>query len=125
MMEYKSIIIACFGMIIAAILLKYKYEQFKLERLKIETIYNEVLRKLRKQYKVSKSTNYKVPSYIGSTQLRDLILTNETNLTRKLTLWNKISNKIENNSNIRYHLIENHGEIMKVWEWITDMEIHD
>lgn len=125
MMEYKSIIIACLCMIFAAILLKYKYEQFKLERLKIETIYNEVLRKLRKQYKVSKSTNYKVPSYIGSTQLRDLILTNETNLTRKLTVWNKISNKIENNSNIRYHLIENHGEIMKVWEWITDMEIHD
>lgn len=125
MMEYKSIIMACLSMIIAAILLKYKYEQFKLERLKIETIYNEVLRKLRKQYKVSKSTNYKVPSYIGSTQLRDLILTNETNLTRKLTVWNKVSNKIENNSNIRYHLIENHGEIMKVWEWITDMEIHD
>ena len=124
-MEYKSLIMACIGIIIAVILLKYKYEQYKLERLKIETIYNEVLRKLRKQYKVSKGTNYKVPSYIGSTQLRDLILTNETNLTRKLTLWNKISNKIENNSNIRYHLIENHGEIMKVWEWITDMEIHD
>lgn len=106
-------------------ILKYKYGQYKLENLKIETIYTEVLRKLRKQHSLSKDSANKIPSYIGSTQLRDLILTNETNLSRKLNLWNKVSDKIENNSNIRYHLMENHGEIMKVWEWITDLEIHD
>lgn len=100
---------------------RYRIRQYRLQRLRVETVYYEVLRNLKKQYNLAKQ-DPSIPLYIGSTQLRDLILTTEKNLSRKLKLWNRVSSEVENNSNVRYHLVEHHGEIMKVWEWITDVD---
>lgn len=91
--------------------LRFKLHQFKQERAKVNEIYNEVIDKLRTQ------TQFPI-KYVGSNQLRDLLIL-EDNLAYKLRLWNKVSHKIENNANISYRLIEYHGEIIKVWEWLT------
>lgn len=99
---------------------RYKVEQYRLYQKKVGTLYSEVLNKLRHQRKLGSAKG--IPTYIGSTQLRDLILTREQNLNAKMKLWESVSKKVENNSNIRHLLQESHGEIMKVWEWITDVQ---
>ncbi|KAK6202859.1 spliced mRNA and cell cycle regulated protein [Scheffersomyces amazonensis] len=100
--------------------IQYKYNQYQLNLIKIDIIYQEVLKKLRHQRK-SSTLLPNVNEYIGSNQLRDLILINEKNLTTKLNLWNIIQKKIELNSNISVDVIEDHGEIIKVWKWISDI----
>lgn len=111
---------AALAAVVAVQLLKYKWRQYNRYQQKVSTIYTEVLNKLRMQRKLAVRGN--VPRYIGSTQLRDLILTNELNLNNKRKLWQQVSRKVENNLNIRFLLQEIHGEVMRVWEWITDIE---
>lgn len=111
---------AALAAVVAVQFLKYKWRQYNRYQQKVSTIYTEVLSKLRKQRKLAARGN--VPRFIGSTQLRDLILTNELNLNNKRKLWQRVSRKVENNLNIRFLLQEIHGEVMRVWEWITDIE---
>lgn len=106
-------------------LLQHKLKTVRKERQKVDDIYKEVIRRLKQQHQNSIRSLNILPKYVGSTQLRDLILTNETNLKYKLYLWNKVSHKVESNSNIRSQIVESHGEIMKVWEWITDIAVHE
>lgn len=119
--HYKGVLMGVVGLYFIVLYVRYRIRQYRLQRLRVETVYYEVLRNLKKQYNLAKQDG-SVPLYIGSTQLRDLILTTEKNLSRKLKLWNRVSAEVENNSNVRYHLVEHHGEIMKVWEWITDVD---
>lgn len=101
-------------------IIRIRLKKYQADQLVVRQLYKDVLDRLKNQYLISKNTQDQYPPYIAAIQLRDLILTNENNLSRKLKLWNKVSHKVENNANIRSHLTENHGEIMKVWEWITD-----
>ncbi|ODV77330.1 uncharacterized protein CANTADRAFT_56423 [Suhomyces tanzawaensis NRRL Y-17324] len=101
--------------------IQHKYNQYKVELIKIDIIYKDVLSKLQHQYKLS-INNHQISPFIGSTQLRDLILTNEHNLKKRVKIWTQVVYKVENNTNVSCKLIENHGEIMKVWQWITDVE---
>ena len=119
--HYKGVLLAMVAVYFIVLYVRYRIRQYRLQRLRVETVYYEVLRNLKKQYNLAKQ-DPSIPLYIGSTQLRDLILTTEKNLSRKLKLWNRVSSEVENNSNVRYHLVEHHGEIMKVWEWITDVD---
>lgn len=122
LVHYKGVLLSLVGLYLVVLYIRYRIHQYRLQRLRVETVYYEVLRNLKKQYKLSKD-DPSVPAYVGSTQLRDLILTTEKNLTRKLKLWKRVSSEVENNTNIHYHLVEHHGEIMKVWEWISDLEV--
>lgn len=103
------------------ILLKYKYNQYRSELNKVDKHYHEVLKKLQKQKKMSRSST-EIPPFIGSIQLRDLILAREADLSRRLQLWKKVTAKVEHNTNVVFQSVENYGEIMKVWEWVSDME---
>lgn len=60
--------------------------------------------------------------YIGSHQLRDLLLDSEMRFSEKNKIWKDVSKKVERNSNIRSRVIEVFGEVMKVWEWISDVD---
>lgn len=102
---------------VTLMVLKFQYNRYINELKVIDQVYNEVLQKLKDQKRTSTTEDN---SYIGSIQLRDLIL-QETNLKRKLNLWNTISKRVENNSNVNYKLVEHYGEIIKVWEWISDL----
>lgn len=119
---YKYIFVGLLVAFLSTSYLKYKVDQYNIELIKVDALYYEVLRKLQKQAKLSKAST-EVPSYIGSIQLRDVLLHQETNLTKKLHLWKKVSNKVEHNTNVKFESIENFGEIMKVWEWISEIEI--
>lgn len=109
--------------IISVILLtaQLKYKQFRLHQQKIDTLYREVLNKLQRQARLS-SESAELPAYIGSIQLRDLILSDETNLARKTRLWEAVSRKVDRNTNVKHQLLEIHGEVMKVWQWISLIE---
>ncbi|KAM9920193.1 hypothetical protein OXX59_007399, partial [Metschnikowia pulcherrima] len=99
----------------------WKYKQHKLYARKVETLYHEVLSKLRKQAKLGRASR-ELPEFIGSVQLRDLILSSEQNLAYKMRLWQAVSQKVERNTNVRHELLEVHGEVMKVWQWISHLE---
>lgn len=90
-----------------------------MEKVKIDILYQEVLDKLVNQVRVSRD-NSNINRYIGANQLRDLILSSEDDLSERVRLWNFVGQKIEHNTNVTSKIIENHGEIMKVWEWIGD-----
>lgn len=117
--QYKSRIIT---IVLIALVIKFiqiKYRNYQLELAKIDIIYEEVLNKLKTQSKIGQeSNNPETYSYIGSNQLRDSILSNENNLNQRLKLWKQVVDKVERNSNVSHRIIEHHGEIMKVWEWI-------
>lgn len=117
--QYKSRIIT---IVLIALVIKFiqiKYKNYQLELAKIDIIYEEVLNKLKTQSKIGQeSNNPETYSYIGSNQLRDSILSNENNLNQRLKLWKQVVDKVERNSNVSHRIIEHHGEIMKVWEWI-------
>lgn len=120
LIQYKYRILSFFVLLSILKIIQYKYQQYKVELIKIDIIYREVLNKLQYQYKLFSQGNTKVP-YIGSTQLRDLILANENNLNRRVNLWNKVVNKVEYNTNVQAKIIEDHGEIIKVWQWISEL----
>jgi len=119
-MQHKYNIIGIVLLFIAFKIGQYKYKQHKIELIKIDIIYREVLSKLQQQIRLNRQGNSKVP-YIGSTQLRDLILANEHNLNKRVQLWNKIVKKVDHNTNVQSRIIEDHGEIIKVWHWISDL----
>lgn len=108
-----EIILAVIMTMIIVIIGKLKYDKHLKERLKIDKIYTEVINRLKFQ-------KTQLIPYIGSNQLRDLILT-ESNLKYKLKLWKEVSRKIENNANINFRVIEDKGEIFKVWEWVSEI----
>lgn len=96
------------------IIMKLKYDDLQNQKKKINSIYDEVMDRLKSQ------TSQPI-KYIGANQLRDLILPID-NLKYKLKLWNAVSKKIEKNSNVTYKTIEHHGDIIKVWEWVSHFD---
>lgn len=105
---------------VAALFGNFKYLQFQLQAKQIDTLYNEVLSKLQRQARLARNSS-QLPAYIGSIQLRDLIL-NESNLAHKMRLWDAVSRKVDRNTNVKHSLLEIHGEVMKVWQWISNIE---
>lgn len=99
----------------------WKYQQSQVYAQKIETIYKEVLNKLQRQARLAQESS-ELPAFIGSIQLRDLILSSDTNLAYKMRLWEGISRKVDKNTNVKSELLEVHGEVMKVWQWIGSRE---
>ena len=117
---FKYEIFAIFLAIVAVQYSKYLIAQKRLKNKQVSVVTAEVFRKLIEQKRLAAS-NESIPQFIGSTQLRDLILT-ESNLKSKIDLWKKVSQRVERNSTVRSRLEEHYGELMKVWEWITDVE---
>ena len=99
--------------------IQLRFRRYQLEKVKIDILYQEVLDKLVNQVRVSRD-NSNINRYIGANQLRDLILSSEDDLSERVRLWNFVGQKIEHNTNVTSKIIENHGEIMTVWEWIGD-----
>lgn len=100
----------------------WKYQQAQLYTRQVDTLYKEVLSKLQRQAKLAQGS-HELPPYVGSIQLRDLILSHESNLARKMRLWEAVSRKVDRNTNVKHQLLEIHGDVMKVWEWISHFEI--
>lgn len=94
--------------------MKLQYDEIQSQKYKINGIYEEVIDRLKAQ-------KTQPINYIGANQLRDLILPID-NLKYKLKLWNAVSKKIEKNSNVTYKTIEHHGDIIKVWEWVSHFD---
>lgn len=122
--EYKFELISTVVLLILFKVIQFKYEAYKAHLARLDAVYKEVLKKLQNQVKASREEHGTavVNEFIGANQLRDIILADEHNLQRKLKLWNAVVHKVESNTNVSYKLIENHGEIMKVWQWISPLE---
>lgn len=56
--------------------------------------------------------------YLAPAQLRDLVLRDERSLKRKAELWKQVEKAVESNSNVRARMAEQHGEEIRVWQWV-------
>lgn len=121
LVKFKMAVFIFTCIIIVVLGVNWKYQQTQIYMQKIETIYKEVLNKLQRQARLSQEST-ELPAYIGSIQLRDLILSGENNLAYKMRLWEGISRKVDRNTNVSHELIEVHGDVMKVWQWIGSVE---
>lgn len=121
MVQFRRFFGAVVALVAGFFFVKVKYDLHRREAHRVDIVLAEVLRRLQKQHKLSRASA-EIPPYVGSIQLRDLILSKEHNLKRKLDLWKKVSNKVEHNTNVRTQSIENYGDIMKVWQWISDLD---
>lgn len=120
-LRFKRVLLFAVVLVSASWAVYWKYQQVQLHSQQVETLYKEVLSKLQRQAKLAEGSN-ELPSYVGSIQLRDLILSHESNLAHKMRLWEAVSRKVDRNTNVKHQLLEIHGEVMKVWEWISYLE---
>lgn len=121
LVRFKAAMFVAVVVLLVAFAANLKYKQFKLQQHRIDTLYREVLSKLQRQARLAQESA-ELPAYIGSIQLRDLILSDESNLARKTRLWESVSRKVDRNSNVKHQLLEIHGEVMKVWQWISQID---
>ena len=121
LVKYKYRIIVFVAIFLVVKYVQYRYQVHRTEKLKVDIIYKEVIHKLQHQAKLSSQVRGKINAYIGANQLRDLILANEHNLKRRINLWQQVVGKVDQNTNITSQLIEDHGEIMNVWQWISEL----
>lgn len=121
MARYKREVLILGFIMIVIKLTKWKLAKFKDEKIKLEIIYKDVVKRLYDNAKRAKYDPNTTP-YIGLVQLRDIILANEHNLKRRVQLWTKVARKVEANTNINAKVIEDHGEIFKVWQWVSDVD---
>lgn len=56
--------------------------------------------------------------YLAPAQLRDLVLRDEKSASRKAELWKKVEKAVEKNANVRARMAEQHGEEIRVWQWV-------
>ena len=57
-------------------------------------------------------------SFLAPAQLRDLVLANTHSVSRRAELWRRVEKIVEANSNVRATVAEQHGEEMRVWQWV-------
>lgn len=119
--RFRGVLVALLVVSVSLVVGYRRYTQSRLLTQKVDLIYHEVLAKLQRQAKLAQNSS-ELPEYIGSIQLRDLILSSENNLSHKMRLWEAVSRKVDRNSNVKHELLEIHGEVMKVWQWISILE---
>ncbi|KAI0464121.1 hypothetical protein LJB42_001724 [Komagataella kurtzmanii] len=123
LIKYRPFALAFIGLLIfirASIFIYRRNANYK-ER--ITGLVSEVFQRLqRRAGSAKKDSSGLTRPYIGSHQLRDLLLDSEMRFSEKNKIWKDVSKKVERNSNIRSRVIEVFGEVMKVWEWISDVD---
>lgn len=81
----------------------------------------QILLKLQEQSKQFNDGKVK-KKYVGKIQLRDYYLpTLDISNKNKKTLWERVTENVERNSNVNGYNLEVNGDIMRVWEWSSDI----
>lgn len=61
-----------------------------------------------------------LPAYLSSTRLRDYYL-KQMPMAQRNAVWQRVSNAVEADSDVRVRQLELQGEIHRVWEWMGDV----
>ncbi len=105
--------------ILSAVYLKLK--MYIGEKKMVKELTEKVIEKLQQQSTLFRHHEVE-HRYIGKIQLRDYYLTDPSIKQKKRTeIWGKVTKVIERNSNISAYQLEVNGEIMRVWEWASDI----
>lgn len=111
------------AVVVVVKLAQVAFHRYQLRQLKIDIIYKDVLKRLHLQARRAAAEPGQLAA-MGSIQLRDAILANEHNLKKRVSLWKQVVARVEQNTNIVAKIVEEHGEILKVWQWVSAVE-HD
>ncbi|CAN3354603.1 inner nuclear membrane protein Src1p [Diutina catenulata] len=111
------------AVVVVVKLAQVAFHRYQLRQLKIDIIYKDVLKRLHSQARRA-AADPGQSAAMGSIQLRDAILANEHNLKKRVSLWKQVVARVEQNTNIVAKIVEEHGEILKVWQWVSAVE-HD
>ena len=98
-----------------------KLETYLAEKRMVKELTGKVIEKLQQQSTLFRHHEVE-HRYIGKIQLRDYYLTDPSIKQKKCTeIWERVAKVIERNSNISAYQLEVNGEIMRVWEWASDI----
>ncbi|ODV84423.1 hypothetical protein CANARDRAFT_8773 [[Candida] arabinofermentans NRRL YB-2248] len=121
-LRLKFPIMGIMAVVILASGLSIKYKAYKSEKRMIKELSVKVITKLQEQAKFAKNSQGKSVPYIGKIQLRDYYLTDPTVTDKtRLKIWETVGKAVEKNSNVNSYVTEVRGEMMKVWEWISEI----
>ncbi|QPG76284.1 hypothetical protein FOA43_003670 [Brettanomyces nanus] len=94
---------------------------FQQERKLVKELTSKTLNRLQEQATAYRHEEVK-HKYIGKIQLRDYYLSDPSiNQKKRLEIWEKVAKVVEKNSNVNAYSLEVNGEIMKAWEWASDI----
>ncbi|GME73527.1 unnamed protein product [Ambrosiozyma monospora] len=81
----------------------------------------ESLNKLEEQSKKFKKKEVEDP-FLGKVHLRDYFLRDvKMSLVQKNEIWEKVSKRVEKNTNVQAKTAEVHGDILKLWQWTSNI----
>ncbi|CDK28434.1 unnamed protein product [Kuraishia capsulata CBS 1993] len=125
LLKYKFRILGLVSLLGILQYLVIQYKRTAATNARVEMLTQNVLSILHKQARFAREDpKGTARPYMGSVQLRDYLLNSEDSHSKN-KLWSGVSKKIDLNTNIKGTTLEEHGEIMKVWEWVTDIGFTD
>jgi hypothetical protein len=97
---------------------KYSYTSNRAMEVRAKQLASDAYDRLQDQATLS----YQEPGVekgISMTQLRDDVLRNEFNASRRQKLWTRVQAKVEKNTNIRAGVRTTaNGDVARMWEWV-------
>lgn len=98
---------------------KFWYDAQQAHNSKVSKYASDTFQKLQQQQKMSEDdTKGLIPRHVAAAHLRDAMLMDLRGKKKDL-IWKDVQKTVESNSNVRVRQVEVHGEIMKVWEWVS------
>jgi hypothetical protein len=99
---------------------RYKFRSHQAAVAAVPQLVNHTLDRLAEQAALHAQDRESYPErWISINQLRDDVLREEHNLSKREAIWSRVKKVVEMNANIRPSQREDrNGEISRVWEWI-------
>jgi hypothetical protein len=117
--EHKTSLAGLAAALLAALYGRLKLAQKKAIGEQVEELVPIALQLLQAQEQNHHIDNVIHPTpYLAPAQLRDLVLSHEHSPARRAELWKRVEKVVEGNSNVRAKVAEQHGEEMRVWQWV-------
>lgn len=117
--EHKASLAAVMAALLSVLYGKIKLDQKRRIREQVEDLVPVALSLLQQQDQNHNLDPEAVQtSYLAPSQLRDLVLQSEHSPARRAELWKKVEEIVEGNSNVRAKVEEQHGEDIRVWQWV-------
>ncbi|RPD66053.1 hypothetical protein L227DRAFT_492274 [Lentinus tigrinus ALCF2SS1-6] len=118
--EWSRSIIGTFTAILAALVVRRRQAQRVIEEGQVAALVTVALDSLRNQELAHHTDPVLFPRpYLSSLQLRDLVLQDVHDVSKRKRLWSRVERVVEGNANVRTNLQEvEGGDEQRVWEWV-------
>ncbi|KAI0721694.1 Man1-Src1p-C-terminal domain-containing protein [Cerioporus squamosus] len=118
--EWWRSIMGTFAGILSVLVVRRRQAQRAIEDEQVASLVTVALDSLRNQELAHHTDPVMIPQpYLSSLQLRDLVLQDVHDVSKRKRLWSRVERVVEANANVRTNLQEvEGGDEQRVWEWV-------